>query len=96
MALVRPPTSQTEADDGLSFEKAAWIEDDSEPQRNPVVESAEFAYQVRADTLRYASFHRAVQKTNLVLVNDEGVRMAAKHVSGVPIQFKMSYVLQDS
>ncbi|KAJ6539612.1 hypothetical protein B0H19DRAFT_1179824 [Mycena capillaripes] len=58
--------TQTELDNALSEKPDIWIEleDDSESQRNPVVESAEFAY----------------QKTNLVHVNDEGVRMAAKHI----------------
>ncbi|KAJ7241896.1 hypothetical protein B0H12DRAFT_1132919 [Mycena haematopus] len=47
----------------LSEKPEIWIEDDSE-SRNPVVESAEFAY----------------QKTNLVHVNENGVRTAAKHI----------------
>ncbi|KAJ6538546.1 hypothetical protein DFH09DRAFT_1177182 [Mycena vulgaris] len=47
-------------------EKPLWIDDDSEP-RNPVVEGAEFAYQ-------------GAFKTNIVRVNDEGVKMAAKHI----------------
>ncbi|KAJ7693757.1 hypothetical protein B0H14DRAFT_827443 [Mycena olivaceomarginata] len=55
------PSSATE--DVLSEKPEIWIEDDSESS-NPVVESAEFAY----------------EKTNLVHINDEGVRMAAKHI----------------
>ncbi|KAF7355547.1 Queuosine salvage protein [Mycena sanguinolenta] len=47
----------------FSEKPAIWIEDDSE-STNPVVESAEFAY----------------QKTNIVHLNEIGVRMAAKHI----------------
>ncbi|KAJ7930036.1 hypothetical protein B0H13DRAFT_1962949 [Mycena leptocephala] len=63
MAQVASVTS-IEMNSVLSEKPEIWIEDDSDSQRNPVVESAEFAY----------------HKTNIVQVNDEGVRMAAKHI----------------
>ncbi|KAJ6515612.1 hypothetical protein C8R45DRAFT_888552 [Mycena sanguinolenta] len=55
--------AQIAAEPSLSEKPELWIEDDSE-SGNPVVESAEFAY----------------QKTNIVHVNEIGVRMAAKHI----------------
>ncbi|KAJ7129394.1 hypothetical protein C8R44DRAFT_829923 [Mycena epipterygia] len=65
MSPVAAVTPNTDTDTTLS-EKAEiqWIEDDSDAQRNPVIEGAEFAY----------------TRTNIVHVNDEGVKMAAKHI----------------
>ncbi|KAF7352554.1 Queuosine salvage protein [Mycena venus] len=63
--------TSTVVDDTLSEKPEIWIDDDSESQRNPVVDGAEFAYQARPPFLK---------KTNLVHVNDDGVRMAAKHI----------------
>ncbi|KAJ7780967.1 hypothetical protein B0H16DRAFT_1404038 [Mycena metata] len=54
----------TEEEIALSEKDEIWIQDDSELQINPVVESAEFAY----------------HKTNIVHIDDEGVKMAAKHI----------------
>ncbi|KAJ7167468.1 hypothetical protein C8R46DRAFT_1163037 [Mycena filopes] len=55
----------TEEDVALNEKTEIWFEDESEEsQINPVVESAEFAY----------------HKTNLVHIDDEGVKMAAKHI----------------
>ncbi|KAJ7180373.1 hypothetical protein C8R43DRAFT_399187 [Mycena crocata] len=63
MAEVAAAIPNGETDSTLNEKHEIWFEDDSEAQ-NPVVESAEFAY----------------ERTDLVHINDVGVRMAAKHI----------------
>jgi hypothetical protein len=51
MAQVASVTS-IEMNSVLSEKPEIWIEDDSDSQRNPVVESAEFAYHVCLSILK--------------------------------------------
>ena len=66
----------------LSEKPDDWIQDVHE-LTNPVIESTEFAYKVssRSTIFEECSADDSVsQSTNLVQVNDEGVKIAARHV----------------
>ncbi|KAJ7682526.1 hypothetical protein DFH06DRAFT_1161409 [Mycena polygramma] len=56
--------TEREVDGALNEKPEIWLQVEDDSECNPVVKSAEFAY----------------HKTNLVQVNDEGVKMAAKHI----------------
>lgn len=56
-----------------------------EETRNPVLESAEYAYQVSRGVFT-ACYHQnntslLTKKTNLLSINEDGVKLAAKYVS---------------
>lgn len=56
LSPVAAVTPNTDVDTALSEKAEIWIEDDSDAQRNPVVEGAEFAYTVNPTVLQYTFF----------------------------------------